>query len=297
MIRRAVDDVARLTGPVLAEVSGTGTLGSDQAKVALVQSPDLNMIRTLLAADPAVRRAMERVEQFPTWTPHVTLAYAGPAPSVDRLPPIIEFDRLAVWCGDQDRTEYKLAVPIVATAREHDDQPHLAYAANSLSDPGMLAAGFACPVVDPDDPHSIAVAIRHGDNYPAARPIIVKTLRGGGVGHLLEALDWPELRELSWEDADGTTWRAATQDDLGRLPQPEEELDPVPAATYTDRDFWTALGRGPDLGLDQGPGRDSVAESLIERTRRVNRERGFGRSARGDGLSRRQRAGSSPSSG
>jgi hypothetical protein len=92
-----VQRMAGLTPPFDAKISGTGTLGKDQAKVALIESDTIAKIRANLEDLDG--------SEYPTFIPHITASYTGDMP--DELPATVHFTKIAVWNGE-DRTEWTL---------------------------------------------------------------------------------------------------------------------------------------------------------------------------------------------
>lgn len=101
------------------EVDYRGTLGSDDADVVFFQKNSqlkpLEDLRADLLKNPAIKDAYDSVEQFPGWTPHMTLGYpATPAHEDKRDYPgvnWVNFDRIALWTGDSMGPEIQLHVP------------------------------------------------------------------------------------------------------------------------------------------------------------------------------------------
>lgn len=95
-----------LTGPVVVPVSQVGTLGDEGAEVAYLEPTDsLIALRDGLLEIEPVRQAYDAAEQFPQWTPHVTLGYPE---GVENGPPLAEytgtevaFDRVGLWLGGE----------------------------------------------------------------------------------------------------------------------------------------------------------------------------------------------------
>lgn len=97
-------------------VDRRGDLGEDQADVLFFVKEriekQVEKFRTSLLMHPTIKRLYESTEQFPTWTPHITLGYPGsPAKTDVREYPSfysITFDRIAVWTGDFEGPEFIL---------------------------------------------------------------------------------------------------------------------------------------------------------------------------------------------
>lgn len=94
-----------------------GELGPKKADVLFFKSgfniKMLETFRAYLLDNDSIRKSYESVEQFPTWTPHLTLGFpatpAKPRPN-DRFPDttLIHFDRIAMWTGDFSGPEFPL---------------------------------------------------------------------------------------------------------------------------------------------------------------------------------------------
>lgn len=94
---------AELDGPIIAPVTERGVLGDEGADVAFLEATEsLVAFRDgLLAAAPTVRAAMESVEQYPEWTPHVTLGYPETPARAEYDGDAIAFDRVGLWVGGE----------------------------------------------------------------------------------------------------------------------------------------------------------------------------------------------------
>ncbi|HEY5786027.1 MAG TPA: hypothetical protein VIT65_14750, partial [Microlunatus sp.] len=99
--------VAARTPEFTAKVNGKAELGDEQAKVLLLESPELSDLHTALVSTGPVQIAQAGTEQFPEFIPHLTVDYGE---SVDALPDVeqVGFGRIALWVGD-DRQEFELA--------------------------------------------------------------------------------------------------------------------------------------------------------------------------------------------
>lgn len=100
---------AALDGPVVVPVAERGTLGEDSADVVLLEGTDsLVALRDgLIEASPAIKAAMETVEQFPEWTPHVTLGYPESPALGEYDADAVTFDRLSLWAAGE-QMEYPM---------------------------------------------------------------------------------------------------------------------------------------------------------------------------------------------
>lgn len=96
-------------------VQKRGTLGQDQADVLFFYKDETGRVkdfRSLLLKNDDIKKAYDSVEQFPEWTPHLTLGYpntpAHPLPEDNHSISWITFDRIAVWLEDSDGPEFEL---------------------------------------------------------------------------------------------------------------------------------------------------------------------------------------------
>lgn len=101
---------AVLEGPVVVPVAERGTLGDEGADVAFLEPTEalLALREGLLEASPTVSRVMESVEQFPEWTPHVTLGYPETPAAGEYDGEAVTFDRVGLWIGP-DQEEYPMS--------------------------------------------------------------------------------------------------------------------------------------------------------------------------------------------
>lgn len=93
--------------PFTARAERRGELGDDGADVVFVDPGEsaLQLRDALLESGTAVREAHDAVDQYPDWTPHVTLGYAEtPALADYEVGSDVQFDRIAVWLGDEYAT-------------------------------------------------------------------------------------------------------------------------------------------------------------------------------------------------
>lgn len=100
------------------EVDHRGVLGEDKADVLFFKKSKwsgfetIRDFRSYLLQDNNIRTAYDSTEQFPEWSPHMTLGYPDtPAKPDERDYPgttYVSFDRLAVWYSDFDGVEFPL---------------------------------------------------------------------------------------------------------------------------------------------------------------------------------------------
>ena len=99
-----------LDGPVVVPVTERGTLGDEDADVVFLDPTEalLALREGLLEASPTVKRVMDSVEQFPEWTPHVTLGYPETPAAGDYAGETVTFDSVGLWVGP-DQEEYPMS--------------------------------------------------------------------------------------------------------------------------------------------------------------------------------------------
>lgn len=100
------------------EVDRRGRLGDKDADVVFFTKRDTKMLeeaRAYLLQDPNIFKAYHSTEQFPSWTPHLTLGYPEtPARPLEnnngyvRRISWVTFDRIALWTGDYEGPEFRL---------------------------------------------------------------------------------------------------------------------------------------------------------------------------------------------
>ena len=94
---------ANLDGPVVVPTTERGTLGDDGADVMFLDRTEalVALREGLLEASPTIRRVMDSVEQFPDWTPHVTLGYPETPAAGEYDGDAVTFDRIGLWVGPE----------------------------------------------------------------------------------------------------------------------------------------------------------------------------------------------------
>lgn len=96
-------------------VERRGVLGDKSADVLFFKKSwsfnDLERFRSQLRANQAIDKAYLSTDQYPQWTPHLTLGYPEtPAHKDDRDYPIswVNFDKIAMWVGDSEGPTFQL---------------------------------------------------------------------------------------------------------------------------------------------------------------------------------------------
>lgn len=97
------------------DVNRRGVLGDQSADVLFLDGYNLKMLedfRRYLLTDSDILKAYHSVEQYPEWTPHLTLGYPETPAKPDKrdYPGLhsISFDRIALWTGDYEGVEFPL---------------------------------------------------------------------------------------------------------------------------------------------------------------------------------------------
>lgn len=110
-----------LDGPVVVPVSRIGTLGDDEAMVAYLEPTDsIIALRDGLTVNEPIPTLMAAAEQFPEWTPHVTLGYPEAPPNAEYDGTEVTFDRIGLWVGDE-HLDYPMGGATVVAAAVVDE--------------------------------------------------------------------------------------------------------------------------------------------------------------------------------
>lgn len=105
-VRQYAAELTPITVPV-ADPS-RGLLGDDDADVVFLQPTDaLVALRDGLLQEEQVGSAYRRVEQYPEWTPHVTMGYPETPAAAEYDGDAVTFDRVGLWIGP-DQYEYPM---------------------------------------------------------------------------------------------------------------------------------------------------------------------------------------------
>ena len=116
-VAKYVGHVASMSRTFGMTIDERGVLGDDKADVLFfnkdkwaVEAP--KSIRSFLLSDQEILQQYNSIEQYPQWTPHLTLGYpTAPAKKLDdpdREPYYVEFDKLAIWYGDFEGPTFDL---------------------------------------------------------------------------------------------------------------------------------------------------------------------------------------------
>lgn len=112
----SVKTASSMLFPFSESVRDVSRLGSENppALVAMLTGSNLSQIRNLFSMNPDVKSYLDNTAQFPSFTPHMTLAYPDFADeiilrSLMRDVYRVRFDRLAVWWNDE-HIEFQLSL-------------------------------------------------------------------------------------------------------------------------------------------------------------------------------------------
>lgn len=96
-------------------VDRRGKLGEDQADVLFFEkfgNKGVHNLRNMLLKNDDIKKCYDSTDQFPEWTPHLTLGYpenpAKPFPRDQSAISYVHFDRIALWLADSDGPEIDL---------------------------------------------------------------------------------------------------------------------------------------------------------------------------------------------
>lgn len=98
------------------DVTSRGVLGSDEADVLFFDpkyTKKLAEFRSQLLANPVIAKAYLSVDQYPHWTPHLTMGYPAtpakkPKEAYDSKLYGVRFTKIALWTGEYSGPEFPL---------------------------------------------------------------------------------------------------------------------------------------------------------------------------------------------
>jgi 2'-5' RNA ligase len=139
------------------DVESRGELGPNKADVLFFNkrwSKDVDIFRRQLLQDDLIAGAYVSADQFPEWTPHLTMGFpTTPAKKDDREYPgisYVTFDRVALWTGDSSgpvfplkSNHYDLEVAMSQSVRG------LSASSNALKHHGVKGMKWGVRRVDP----------------------------------------------------------------------------------------------------------------------------------------------------
>lgn len=115
LISGFVEHAASTLSPFMLDVDRRGELGPDKADVLFFAKRYAKRIATFrdqLLQNDLISEAYHSVEQYPEWTPHLTLGYpttpAKKSPSEDTGIWYVNFDRISLWVGDSTGPTFQL---------------------------------------------------------------------------------------------------------------------------------------------------------------------------------------------
>ncbi|UDL15396.1 capsid maturation protease [Microbacterium phage Pepe25] len=101
-----------LDGPVVVPVKERGTLGDEDADVVFLEPTEsLLALRDGFLVNEPIKTAHAEAEQFPEWTPHVTLGYPETPAAGEYDGDAVTFDRVGLWIGPEQYT-YPMGDPV-----------------------------------------------------------------------------------------------------------------------------------------------------------------------------------------
>lgn len=149
-----------LDGPVVVPAAERGLLGDEDADVQFLEKTDaLVALRDgLISGSPTVEKVMNSVEQYPDWTPHVTLGYPETPAAGEYDGDAVTFDRMGLWIGPD---HYEFAMGGDMAGKE------LAEAREKLA--ALVAAGEVEGEIDPEVERELLEGAEDGE-MPADEP-------------------------------------------------------------------------------------------------------------------------------
>lgn len=110
-----LDHAASMVSPFMLEVDRRGELGDKHADVLFFHkryAKEINEFRGYLLQDELINLAYRSVEQFPQWSPHLTMGFPEtPAKKDDREYnrfSYVRFDRISLWTEDSSGPTFQL---------------------------------------------------------------------------------------------------------------------------------------------------------------------------------------------
>ncbi len=110
-----VEHAATTISPFYMDADYRGTLGEDEADVIFFEKgwdyKAVSAFRDQLLTNTHIKQAYNSTEQFPEWTPHLTMGYPktpAKTPERERRIYAVSFDRIGVWFGDYEGPEFRL---------------------------------------------------------------------------------------------------------------------------------------------------------------------------------------------
>lgn len=112
-IRSYVDHASSLLTEFGLEGVERGELGPKRADVLFFNKSWVQWLeefRSTLLQDPLISAAYNAIEQYPNWTPHLTLGFPDDPAKESKTNPnaYVRFDRISLWTGDYTGPTFKL---------------------------------------------------------------------------------------------------------------------------------------------------------------------------------------------
>lgn len=197
-------------------VDRRGELGEDKADVYFFSKGHIRMLETFrsyLLENLEIFKAYNSVEQFESWTPHITLGFPeSPAKPDTREYPItwVNFDRIAVWIGDYEGPEFLLEDQLAYIDEELSmssiTEQGASLAKDFLSHYGVKGMRWGVRRVDRNVPVAVSVTQKKpgtrvsatgGKNQPASEDArVAATSRQKARASTTDALSTRELQAL-----------------------------------------------------------------------------------------------------
>lgn len=127
MIAQHVQHAASLLSPFGLDVETRGELGDKHADVLFFNkqwSKKIEDFRAQLLKNNLIKKAYLSADQFPQWTPHLTMGYPESPAKKDTRDytgiSYVQFDRIALWVGDFDGPTFDLKYKDSGLTDMHD---------------------------------------------------------------------------------------------------------------------------------------------------------------------------------
>jgi 2'-5' RNA ligase len=177
-LRSIVAGYAGTIAPFTDTVTGVEPLGEDGARVWMIDPDGSGLARVYDDLPDYDSEAQPEVDQFPTYTPHVTIGY--PEDGDDRLGDAdeaaagnvtrITFDRLAVWAGP-DQWEYALTGDPDSTENQESTVARSSTASGTRETRGQTVDRLVASGFFPTRAHAAQHALAAAAGDPAPVPV------------------------------------------------------------------------------------------------------------------------------
>jgi len=178
-VKGAAMEFGAAEGPQELAVTSREPLGDDDADVLMLDPGPMTRLRDYMLTHETIKAAHDAVDQYPQWTPHLTLGYPT-TPAKGEPGETIRFDRLAVWDGDYEGEEYPMSVAVEEDMPVVDEDEPISHGGN------------------PDEDWSVEPVPWNGVLAPEGIP------SGDGRRFAPGALEWRDLPiPLLWQKSNG----------------------------------------------------------------------------------------------